>query len=75
VRAHDTLLMANCVERKGEPILTSASIIVRFITLVDCIYDHGVRLICSAETAPEQLFNDDIIAPKDDASRMYVCQI
>ena len=28
----------------------------RFITLVDTLYDHSVRLVCSAEVGPDQIF-------------------
>jgi predicted ATPase len=28
----------------------------RFITLIDCVYDNAVRLVWSAETMPQHLF-------------------
>jgi cell division protein ZapE len=28
----------------------------RFVTLIDALYEHKVTLVCSAETAPDQLY-------------------
>lgn len=30
----------------------------RFATLVDALYEHGVRLVCSAEAAPRELYRE-----------------
>ena len=35
------------------------------ITLVDCLYDSGKRLVCTAETSAEQLFSGSIAAASD----------
>ncbi|MEZ5691546.1 MAG: cell division protein ZapE [Rickettsiales bacterium] len=30
----------------------------RFVTLIDALYEHKVRLICTAEVPPEEIYND-----------------
>lgn len=37
----------------------------RFITLIDNFYDNGVRVVCSAETPPEEIFLTSLLSAKD----------
>lgn len=43
---------------KGVPVFTSANRTeaYRFLTLVDVLYEHNIRLFCSAEDLPFELF-------------------
>ena len=48
----------------------------RFVLLVDTLYDQGVKLICSAEAAPDQLYpaGDGVEAFRRTASRLAEMQ-
>jgi len=48
----------------------------RFVLLVDTLYDQGVKLICSAEAAPDQLYptGDGAEAFRRTASRLAEMQ-
>lgn len=40
----------------GSPALQLRDRARRFITFIDELYNHRVRLVCSAEVAPDELF-------------------
>eukprot|EP00049_Salpingoeca_infusionum_P000123 m.37460 g.37460 ORF g.37460 m.37460 type:complete len:462 (-) comp10095_c0_seq1:67-1452(-) len=44
----------------------------RFITLIDCLYDHGARLACTAEVAPKDLFISERTKGMLDEERMLM---
>lgn len=56
----------------------------RFITLVDVMYERGVKLVCLAEAPPNELFDpgegrkedmpDEVFAFSRTASRLYAMQ-
>jgi len=48
----------------------------RFVTLIDELYEHKVKLICTAETAPEQLYTEGegAFEFKRTVSRLYEMQ-
>lgn len=59
--AADYIALANAkhtVALSGVPVFTAANrtAAYRFVTLIDVLYEHRVRLLCSAEAAPAQLF-------------------
>ena len=39
----------------------------RFVTLIDALYEHKVKLICSAERSPGELYPEGISAPSNSA--------
>jgi cell division protein ZapE len=53
-RAYHTLVLDR-VPRLGPDQRNAAR---RFITLIDVLYDHKVKLLCSAEAAPEALYTE-----------------
>lgn len=61
--AADYIALANAkhtVALAGVPVVTTAnrSAAYRFVTLVDILYEHRVRLLCSAESSPIELFRN-----------------
>jgi cell division protein ZapE len=59
--ASDYLEIARCFQAvlvEGIPVFTEANEdpARRFIALVDTLYDHGVKLVCSAAAEPEDLY-------------------
>ncbi len=36
----------------------------RFVTLIDALYEHRVKLICTAEVPPEQIYRADKVVPE-----------
>jgi len=49
---------------------------LRFVVLVDALYEHGCQLVCSASCAPEELCveGDAAFAFKRTISRLYEMQ-
>ena len=44
----------------------------RFITMIDTLYDHRVKLVCSAEVPPEQLFAAEPVRTGEDKEAMVL---
>ena len=53
-RLFDTILLQD-IPQMGPAMRNEAR---RFVTLIDTLYDHHVKLICTAEVPPEQLYTE-----------------
>jgi cell division protein ZapE len=58
------------------PVITERNAALRFIILIDTLYDEGVKLVCSAAAAPEALYpsGDEAEAFRRTASRLAEMQ-
>uniref|UniRef100_A0A1X7SQF2 Uncharacterized protein n=1 Tax=Amphimedon queenslandica TaxID=400682 RepID=A0A1X7SQF2_AMPQE len=44
----------------------------RFITLIDTLYDHKVKLVCTAQGSPSKLFSNKIMTSDSDHTRQLM---
>lgn len=80
VAAADYIALANrfhTLVLKGVPVFTAANRTeaYRFLTLVDVLYEHHIRLFCSAEALPFELFEHIMtrIQLQDSPSQVWRC--
>jgi protein AFG1 len=65
-RHYDTLFIRDIPRLK----ITMRSEARRFITMIDTLYDNQVKLVCSAEVLPDQLFSAEPVKSEEDKEAM-----
>jgi predicted ATPase len=79
VAAADYIALSNAFHTlvlKGVPAFSSANRTeaYRFLTLVDVLYEHNIRLFCSAEALPFELFEHIITRTQSSTQVTYITE-